>query len=124
MSYNISSWKTKKLNNLVIPLKYFYESERKDWHPSEPTIVNTDGDIKLECGCEQTIIGSLKNEMLTIKEFEMYGEGSGTFFYYILENALKQSTGELEAIIIWEGGDSITKLIVKDGNLIHEELEL
>ncbi len=124
MSYNIDTWKTKKLENLVIPLKAFYEHERTDWHPSQPKITNADGDVELECGCEQTIKGKLKDGMLTVTEFEMYGEGSGTFKSWILDEALKQSKGELEAVLVWEGGDSITRLKVKDGVLEEGNVEL
>lgn len=124
MSYNINNWKTKKLENLVIPLKAFYEHERDDWHPSQPKIINADGDVELECGCDQKIKGKLKDGMLTVTEFEMYGEGSGTFKSWILDEALKQSKGELEAVLVWEGGDSITRLKVKDGILEEDNVEL
>lgn len=124
MSYNIDTWKTKKLENLVIPLKAFYEHEREDWHPSQPKITNADGDVELECGCDQLIKGKLKDGMLTVTEFEMYGEGSGTFKSWILDEALKQSKGELEAVLVWEGGDSITRLKVKDGMLEEYNVDL
>ncbi len=125
MSYNIDTWKTKKLENLVIPLKAFYEHERKDWHPKEPTITNAETmEVELECGCEQTIKGVLKDGLLTVTEFEMYGEGSGTFKSWILDEALRQSKGELEAVLVWEGGDSITRLKVKDGILEEDNVEL
>lgn len=128
MSYNISTWKTKKLENLIIPLKAFYEHKRNDWHPSEPIITNINDDgnveVELECGCEQSIKGILKDGMLNVSEFEMYGEGSGTFKSWILDEALKQSKGELEAVLIWEGGDSITILKVKDGIIEENDIEL
>ncbi len=125
MSYNIDTWKTKKLENLQVPLKAFYEHERTDWHPSQPEILDADTmRVELECGCEQAIRGVLKDGVLCIDEFEMYGEGSGSFRNYVLDNALKQSTGELEAALVWEGGDSITKLVVKDGELTETEIEL
>ena len=124
MSYNITSWKTKKLDNLIVPLKAFYESKINNWHPSEPRIINADGDVGLMCGCEQTIKGKLKDGMLTITEFDMTGEGSGRFKDFILDDALKQSTGELEVIIIWEGGDSISSFNVKDGVIEETDIEL
>lgn len=123
MSYNIDTWKTKKIENLVIPLEAFYIHERQDWHPEK--IINTaTNSVELRCGCEQTIRGTLHNDLLTITEFEMSGEGSGTFYDWILEPALKRSTGNLEAVLIWEGGDSITRLIVNNGEVSNEEIEL
>lgn len=125
MSYDIDTWKTKKLDNLIIPLKAFYESKRTDWHPSQPEIIDAEiMEVELECGCEQHIEGILKDELLTVTKFNMYGEGSGSFKRYVLDNALKQSTGELEAILIWEGGDSITRLKVKDGVISEDEIDL
>jgi len=123
MSYNISTWKTKKLENVVIPLKAFFKHARYEWHPKQPEIVNAETmEIEMECGCEQLIKGVLKDGLIHVTEFEMYGEGSGTFKDWILDEALKQSTGELEAVLIWEGGDSISRLKVKNG--IIEELDI
>jgi len=62
MSCNIASWKTKKLKNLVIPLKFLYIRERTDWHPSQPKIINIETyEISIDCGCGQEIKGILKN---------------------------------------------------------------
>jgi hypothetical protein len=124
MSYNITSWKTKRLENLVVPLKAFYESENTNWHPSQPEIINADGDVELRCGCEQTIKGKLRDGMLTITEFDMTGEGSARFKSFILDDVLLQSTGQLEVIIVWEGGDSISSLKVNDGVLEETDIEL
>jgi len=125
MSYNIDTWKTKKLDNLVIPLQSFYEHERKDCHPSQPEIVDAETmEVELECGCEQTINGILQDGFLKVTKLSMSGEGSGTFKSWIFDEALKKSTGYLEAVLIWEGGDSITRLIVDDGNLSEEEIEI
>jgi hypothetical protein len=126
MSYNIDNWKTKKLENLTIPLKAFFDSVRTDWHPNQPVIVNTETmEIEMEGGCEQLIIkGNLKDEIIYIAELKLYGEGSGSFKSFILDEVLKQSKGELEAILIWESGDSITRLKVKDGVIEETNVEL
>ena len=56
--------------------------------------------------------------------FDMSGEGSGTFYNWILKPALKQSEGILEAVLIWEGGDSIQWLTVKAGKVTERDIEL
>lgn len=79
MSYNIDRWRTKKLENLVIPIAAFRRHERDDWHPK---IIVTDTDaniVTLQCGCEQEIKGTLRDNQLYVTEFDMSGEGSGTF---------------------------------------------
>lgn len=125
MSYNISYWKTKKLENLIIPLKAFYIHERKDWHPNQPKVLSTDEmGIKVSVDCaDGHIVAFLKDGNLHVKEIIVYGEGSGTFVSWILNPALEQSSGELEAVLIWEGGDSITKFEVKDGVAKQEDIE-
>lgn len=124
MSCNIDNWKTKKLDNLVIPIKSFYESKRNDWHPSKPIVTDIDTmEVMLNCGCGQTIYGILKDGMLTVTKFEMYGEGSGTFVCDILKPALTQSTGELEAILFWETSE-VYRLTVKDGIVSDVEIEI
>ncbi len=124
MSYNIDTWKTKKLENLNIPISAFYKHQRDDWHPNKNMLDIDTKEIELECGCGQIIKGTLNNDILIVSEFKMHGEGSGTFKRLILDEALKESTGELEAVLVWEGGDSITRLIVKDGEISELEVEL
>ena len=125
MSYNIDTWKTKKLESLVIPLKSLFIHDRTDWHPSQPEIINAEtNEVSIKCGCGQEIKAILKDGNLHITEFEIYGEGSETLMNWILEPALKQSTGKLEAVLVWEGGDSITRLSVNNGELKSENVEL
>jgi len=124
MSYNIDTWKTKKLENLNVPISAFYKHERSDWHPTKTILDMDTKEIALECVFGQIIKGILSEGVLSISEFEMHGEGSGTFKGWILDEALKESTGELEAVLVWEGGDSITRLNVKDGKIAELEVEL
>lgn len=126
MSYNIDKWKTKKLENLVIPYSAFFKHARTDWHPKEPEVVNADtGEVRLGCGCGQEILGFLKDGKFIVTKFEtMSGEGSGTFYGWILRPALEESTGRLEAVLVWEGGDSIQRLQVNDGKIAESEIEL
>lgn len=122
MSYNIDTFKIKKLENLEIPLSAFFEHERSDWHPEKEFDEN--GKLTLNCGCEQEINGYVDNNILKVESMDMYGEGSGTFVNWILEPALKKSKGVLEASCVWEGGDSINKLIVHDGILKWEDIDI
>ena len=125
MSYNIDTCKTKKLENFVIPLTALYECERKDWRPEQPKILNaTTMEVEIEGGCGQTINSVLKDGLLTITKLDLSGEGSGSFMHYVMGPALKQSKGELEMVFVWECGDSITRLTVRDGEVKEEDVEL
>lgn len=124
MSYDIDTCKIKKMENLVIPLAAFYEYEREDWHPKEPILDRKSGEMVLHCGCGQEIRGYLKDGFLEITKLSLCGEGSGSFMNYVLEGALRKSTGELEMVMIWEGGDSVTKMTVLDGIIEETGVEL
>ena len=129
MSYNINTWKTKKLEGLVIPLTAFYDIsedlKRRGWELDDPSIdpetfvaTITGGAEVFEC------VGEVKDKNIHVSTIELYGDGSGTFMNEILEPALKQSRGQLEAVLIWEGGDSITRLNVNDGVVTENEVDL
>ena len=114
----------KKIENLKIPLKAVFNSERIDWHPEKPTILDSyTMEIEMDCGCGQLIKGFLEGDNIKVTELEMHGEGSGSCKYYILDEALKESGGELEAVLVWEGDYNITKLKLKDGELCEIDVE-
>jgi len=122
MSYNIDTIKIKRLENFIIPLNALYEGVRKDWMPEQPKItIPITNEVSITCGCGQEIKGILKEGNLHVSSLKLSGEGSGSLMREVIENAFKQSTGILEMIMIWEGGDSITKMTVLDG--ILEETE-
>lgn len=122
MSYNIDRWKTKKLDGLKIPIAAFFTHKRTDWHPRLE--MKDEKLAVLHCTQGKEILGTVENGILTIAQIELHGEGSGTFYNWILEPALKESTGELEAVLIWESGDSVSRLVVKDGQISNEDVEL
>lgn len=124
MSYNVDKWKTKKLDQLRIPWSSFFKHERKDWHPKFEDV--DDGTLDIT-NFEFTLTGRRlgdDGDIFEVDEIDIHGEGSGTFINWILEPALEDSTGELIAVRIWEGGDSVDRLTVKDGELSSEEVEL
>ncbi len=115
MSYNIDKFTVKRMVDLKIPVDAFYIHERKDWHPTD--VRGLSGPVEISCGCEQIISGTIEDGILTVTELDLEGEGSGTFINWIFEPALKQSKGELNAVCIWERGDSINRLLVEDGTV-------
>lgn len=121
MPYNIDTWKVKTLENLRIPVDAFYTHPRIDWHPDKE--YNEDGILTLVC-MESHITGKVNENILEVSEIEISGEGSGTSMDWIVEPALKQSRGRLIASCVWEGGDSINRIIVEEGNVHWEDIEI
>ena len=126
MSYNCDTFKVKKLENLKIPIKYLLSPERTDWAFEREENYNEDNEIESTTftNMDSDITGIVENGTLTVKEICISGEGSGTIFYDILEPALKDSKGELIASCVWEGGDSINQIIVKDGNVTWKDIDI
>ena len=122
MSYNIDTWKLKKLDYLRIPIQFLFPNRYKDWNPEIEII--EDGYIKLIFMETVEIDGREIGDVLCVEKIEFYGEDSGTLMNLILEPALKNSTGELIASCVWEGGDTINQLRVKDGNVEWVDIEI
>jgi len=121
MSYNCTRWKTKLINNFKIPVASLYKHPRDDWHPDR--INNDDGSVTLRI-IESSLHGIIEDDWFVVKSIDCSREGSGTAMNYILEPAFKDSVGELIASLIWEGGDSINKLTVKDGKVSWKNIDL
>ncbi len=80
MSYNIDTWKTKELLNLKVPIKSFFKSERKDFHPTKKI---ENGKIILDFG-EDKIIGTKVDNSIIIEKISFSGECSGIYYHKIL----------------------------------------
>lgn len=161
MSYDITSWKTKRLLDLKIPVAAFFRDEvPKDWQPRRVHI-NTDGDIVFSVGAEIRIIGRLDVDgkegrkiksalaestrlglipsgelgfpvthsafleyTMVVTEIRMSGQFSGKFWNECFKGALAQSQGILVAARVWAGGEYIDQLLVRNGEVIEEEISL
>lgn len=126
MSCNITIWKVKKLENLIIPVASLYKHEREDWHPSRHN--NDDGTVEFGLTDGEGIKGilhkGLEYDYLEVTDIECCGEGSGTSMSWILQPALEDSTGQLVVSCIWEGESCIHRLIVDDGDVKWEVIEI
>lgn len=121
MSYNIDTFKIKELINFSLPVKALYKHERSDWHPDR--IDNDDGTVTFEI-METKLEGTIKDEIFYMTDISCKGEGSGTTTHWILDPAFKESKGKLVASRVWEGGDDIDIMTVKDGKLSTKNIEI
>ena len=132
MPYNITNWITKRIECLVIPLSALYgmddDLKRRGWVPDPPQIANitNTGDVLVDINISPGIISGrlLPDNSIMINGIDVSGEGSGHLYHEILLPSLRQSKGILEAVLIWEGGDSITRLISNDGDVIEVGIAL
>lgn len=123
MSYNCDTWKIKKLENLRIPVASLYKHPRKDWHPQKEQ--QEDGSVRFEIAESVQITGKVDADgILHVVGIRVEGEGSGTAMRWIIEPALAESKGELIASCVWERGDSINQIIVKDGAVNWRDIEI
>lgn len=120
MSYNIDTWHTKKLNNLRIKLKDLHRLGNIQIIPTETeeNWIEWQGETEIE-----TISGVQDEKEIVVENIELAGEGSGRRFEEFCD-LLRGSSGELDAVLTWEHGDSVTKLEVRDGEVRHGEADL
>ena len=118
MSYNITSWKTKEISNLLIPLDSIKDLPYTDIE-FDGTSIKADG-LSEGFELEGNIID---NNIIEVTEIKTAYDSSGSTWELFLK-MLEKSSGTLIALQIWEGGDSLTKLIVNNGEVIEEPFEL
>lgn len=121
MSYNIDTFKLKRLDGLSFPVSALYKSPRKDWHPERE---DTDDGVTVFTNMETVLRGTVENDIYHVTDISCYGEGSGTIMNEILEPAFIESTGHLVASCVWEGGDCINRLEVHDGTVSWVDIEI
>lgn len=122
MSYNISRFIVKKLDELSFPVDSLFKHERTDWHFERTA--HEDGTAEFS-GMAFKLVGKIVGDRFFAESIECRNEeGSGTEMYWILEPALKESRGEFVASCVWESGDSINRLIVKDGSASWVDIEI
>jgi len=122
MSYNCDLFKVKKLENLRIPVASLFKHPRKDWHPNKE--VNEDDTVTFRIMDMVEVTGIIENDILIVEEICCYGNGSGSAMEYVFEPAFEDSIGELIVSCVWEGGDSINQLIVKDGKVEWKDIDI
>jgi hypothetical protein len=120
MSYNITMFKVKRLESLRIPVSAV-SSATPGW---EPVREDNAGETAFFTMDESRIAGRIISNTLHVSNIFCHGEGSGYSMDKWIEPALKQSIGFLEAVCIWEDGDTINRLTCADGVVQWDNIEL
>lgn len=121
MSYNIDTFKLKTLDELSFPVSALYKNPRKDWHPVRED--REDG-VTVFTNMETELRGKVDGDRYHVTYISCYGEGSGTVMNDMLEPAFAESTGHLVASCVWEGGDCINRLEVRNGTVYWKDIEI
>ena len=121
MSYNIDTFKIKRLENLAFPVTALFKSRRKDKHPDREDMA--DGTTEFT-NMETELRGTVEGDIYHVTYLSCFGEGSGGVMYDMIIPALEESTGTLIASCVWEGGDSINRLESVDGKVKWVDVEI
>lgn len=121
MSYNIDTWTTIECAltapGAVLDSKLISEVEYG--RPGVTTDVFLSFDAE-----DEAIEGTLTNDVLSITEFKMRSNGSGQALHDHVMPWLELTRGALCAVLVWEGGDSITLLDVRDGVVTDKPIDV
>jgi len=122
MSYNITRCKLSRVDDFQIPINMFYpKTVNKSYHPYQD--INDEGKTIFQFTDCHNLVGIVDEEgFLHVEKFDISGEGSGRVYFDIISPALKQSKGNIEYVLVWEGGDEIDSVVVKDGVISENSL--
>jgi hypothetical protein len=122
MSYNIDTWE-----QIECSLTFPANALDAESNAIEDVIYGKPGlrtDVTIELSCEDgEITGVLENDVFTVEKVHCRSSGSGRMLDD-LETFLELSHGTYQALLVWEGGDSITLFTVKDGAVENESLDI
>jgi hypothetical protein len=126
MSYEVDNWRQKKCKGFRIPIAEIRSIPGVETVEEGGKFSIKDDDVHSDdANCEMVHIeGTIDGDAVVVKDFYIGGEGSGHFYNDWLDKILEASTGEYEAVVIWEGGDSIQRLNVKDGTVTVKDVDL
>jgi hypothetical protein len=128
MSGNIDTFKLKSLS-LTFPRDFdigdfIVENVNESWRDD----IVVERDLKTWSFREDreglVMRGEVDGENFVVTELECHGEFSGTLYHDCLLPMLKKFKGDIEAVCIWEGGDSIRRLTSRKGKITETDIEL
>lgn len=116
MSYNVDTWHEIECTDLAIPFETLNVEAR----------IFPDKRISLrlcEDGYVKGILDTANNNIVLVDSIKVRGAGSSHALEK-LKHALKSSTGKLDAVMVWEGGDSVSRLTAVNGEVTYQTVDL
>lgn len=126
MSYNIDNFKTREMT-LELPRDFDW-SKWYDDHISLPhwkggceanQVIGKD-EFSVECG-NWEIKGKLTEDKQIVTVFRGNSDGTGYEWIDVWKQLFKEY-GYLKALLVWEGGDTVEEILIKDGEIKSTEL--
>jgi len=116
MSYNITGFAIKKLDNFTLPYAAVLEASEGNVNIADDVLTFDSFPVE-----DMEIVGTLDDKRLNVTDLKYSGTWSGNYWDEV-EELLKQSTGTLKARIVWEGGDSVEVVTVKNGEITRKDV--
>lgn len=119
MGYNITAFKIKKMENFTIPWKLFFELTPSEYELKPVSFNQETKEVVITAIGDQEIKGKIIEGAIVVSHIDIREDFSGYFFNEAFLPILEHTKGKLVATIVWEGGDTIEKLKVNDGNVVY-----
>lgn len=126
MSFNISDFKVKKLSDFSFSLNDIKTKYVEVFGDDDDLDISEANGVTTVCFLGGPEIIGVADEQGTfaVSELSIHGDWSGTVFRDILKPVFTSSKGQMEAVLIWEGGEQIQRVTVSNGNFTETEIDL
>lgn len=119
MSYDVSSVEVKVLDARMKAVDVIKtRKELGDWIPGN-CFLHDMKDLALDA-----ILSGESEKLIPLPNFRWSSTGSGHAFHeHMLQTVAPKIMGLVEAILTWDGGDSVTGLLIEDGRGVECDVE-
>lgn len=143
MSYNIDTWKIHKLT-LTLPRTFDFQVwlamqpattdngrypnySKRHWTrdkdaPSSISFDQAHATWALQMS-ENELSGALIEEGMRVDRLSFTGDFSGHLYEEVLLPLFAEFKGDLDAVIVWERGDTVEHIIIEKGTIVLDDCE-
>lgn len=118
MSYNVTAFNVREMANFRISLSDLKEFDEVDFSYYDDDVM-IDGPVEMF-----EVRGKLDSNSTTHIHYIYYGGSFSGAWWDHFQDFLALTKGTMKAIVVWEGGDSITTISVIDGKIFTGPAEV
>lgn len=115
MTYNISTMRVKEIKMTITPEQMKGIVDER--HPLE------EGWDLNRGGEGFTMSGRMADGNYEVEKINCYGEFSGTDWHEIVKPLLERTKATFSALLVWEGGDLIQRVLAIAGHIEQQEVD-